>query len=346
MQGKPPTQSRDMVKGIGDAQPERSEVMFDPYLTSSHPFVIAVTDNLALAYEHLLAPRQRKMKARDRENLKAILHAVFANLAIAAAQGIHPPRIGVSLRASKRKLTRYDRAAFSGLPKILEAISAARRGGFSLSKSGQKGTASAVTADAGLAESLARFKFKPEHFAHAPGRETIGLSRAERDYVDGTLDRELIDYADTPETLRYREEMTTINAALRGADMRMLPDSGPPVLTSLRELHRSFNLPAGTPVGVQRFDLGGRLFGGWWQSLEKQRRRSIRLDGEPIADLDFAAMFLRLAYLEVGQSPPEGDLYAAVPGLSGWRKGVKVAACYSACKIDPHMRGIGVENWL
>ena len=74
--------------------------MFDPYLTSSHPFVTAMADNLALAYEHLLAPRQRKMgKARDQENLKAILHAVFANLAISAAQGIHPPRIGVSLRA-------------------------------------------------------------------------------------------------------------------------------------------------------------------------------------------------------------------------------------------------------
>ena len=52
------------------------------------------------------------MKARDKENLKAILRAVFAGLAISAAQGIHPPRIGVSLRASKRKLTRYDRAAF------------------------------------------------------------------------------------------------------------------------------------------------------------------------------------------------------------------------------------------
>ncbi len=329
MQGKPPPQSRDKAKGIADAQPERSQVMFDPYLTSSHPFVTAMADNLALAYEHLLAPRQRKMKARDREHLHAILHAVFANLANAAAQGIHPPRIGVSLRASKRKLTRYDRAGFSGLPKILEAISAARRGGFSLSKSTQKGTASALTADAGLAASLARFKFRAEQFGLAEGRETIWLSRAERDYVDGTLDRELIDYADTPETLRYREEMVTINAALRGADMRMLPhDGGPPVLTSLRELHRSFNLPAGTPLGVERFDLGGRLFGGfWWQSLEKQRRRSVRLDGEPVADLDFAAMFLRLAYLEVGESPPpEGDLYAAVPGLSGWRKGVKIAA--------------------
>ena len=76
---------------------------------------------------------------------------------------------------------------------------------------------------------------------------------------------------------------------------------GQPVLTALRELRRSFNLPARTPLGVERFDLGGRLFGGFWQSLEKQRRRSIRLDGELIADLDFAAMFLRLAYLEVGE---------------------------------------------
>ncbi len=339
MQGKPPTQSRDMAKGIRDAQPERSQVIFDPYLTSSHPFVTAMADNLALGYELLLAPRKRKMKARDRANLKAILHAVFANLAISAAQGIHPPRIGVSLRASKRKLTRYDRAAFSGLPKILETIAGVHRGGFSLSKSTQKGTASAIIADAGLAESLARFKLKPEHFAQAPGRETIWLSRAERDHVDGTLDRELIDYADTPETLRYREEMATINAALRGADMRMLPDGEPPVLTALRELHRSFNLPAGIPLGVQRFDLGGRLFGGWWQSLEKQRRRSIRLDGEPIADLDFAAMFLRLAYLEVGESPPEGDLYATVPGdLSGWRKGVKVAACAMLFRTSPMLR--------
>ena len=68
---------------------------------------------------------------------------------------------------------------------------------------------------------------RAEHFGQAPSRETIWLSRAERDYVDGTLDRELIDYADTPETLRYREEMATINTALRGADMRMLPDGGP-----------------------------------------------------------------------------------------------------------------------
>ena len=58
MQGKPPPQSRDKAKGIADAQPERSQVMFDPYLTSSHPFVTAMADNLALGYELLLAPRR------------------------------------------------------------------------------------------------------------------------------------------------------------------------------------------------------------------------------------------------------------------------------------------------
>ena len=94
----------------------------------------------------------------------------------------------------------------------------------------------------------------------------------------------------------------------------MLPDGGPPVLR--RSGSFTGALTARQTPGRERFDLGGRLFGGWWQSLEKQRRRSIRLDGEPIAELDFAAMFLRLAYLEVGESPPEGDLYAAVPGRS------------------------------
>ncbi len=45
-----------------------------------------------------------------------------------------------------------------------------------------------------------------------------------------------------------------------------------------------------------------------------------------MAELDFASLFLRLAYLQVDQTPPDGDLYAAVgSGLSSafWRDGVK-----------------------
>jgi hypothetical protein len=52
--------------------------------------------------------------------------------------------------------------------------------------------------------------------------------------------------------------------------------------------------PEGDPLG-QRFDLSGRLFGGFWQGLQRQRRSGIRIDGEPVATLDYSSMFARLA---------------------------------------------------
>lgn len=76
--------------------------------------------------------------------------------------------------------------------------------------------------------------------------------------------------------------------------------------------------------GAPRFDRNGRLFGGFWQNLRKDRRRGIRIEGEAVANLDFASMFPRLAYASVGAVAPEGDLYA-IPGLEGHRRAVKMA---------------------
>jgi hypothetical protein len=53
--------------------------------------------------------------------------------------------------------------------------------------------------------------------------------------------------------------------------------------------------------------------------LKKERRANIRINGEPIADLDFKNMFARLAYASVGQEPPEGDLYDVSGFLEGNR---------------------------
>ena len=74
-----------------------------------------------------------------------------------------------------------------------------------------------------------------------------------------------------------------------------------------------------------RWDRGGRLFGdGFWINLESSRRSGIRIDGEPVADLDYSSMFARLAYAHVGAVAPSGDLYA-ISGLEGYRSGVKLA---------------------
>jgi hypothetical protein len=70
------------------------------------------------------------------------------------------------------------------------------------------------------------------------------------------------------------------------------------------------------------FVQGGRLWGGFWMNLKKQRRREdITIEREPIVELDYGQMALRLLYAKVGAPLPEGDLYA-VPGLRS-REGVK-----------------------
>ena len=102
------------------------------------------------------------------------------------------------------------------------------------------------------------------------------------------------------------------------------------------------------PGQGQRFDQGGRLFGGFWQTLKSERRRHIRINSEPVVVLDYGSMFTRLAYAEVGATPPNGDLYA-IPGLEGYRSGVKMAMnCFlfdgGPRRSWPSALGVGVGD--
>ena len=80
-------------------------------------------------------------------------------------------------------------------------------------------------------------------------------------------------------------------------------------------------LKANTP-----FTHGGRLYGGFWERLERQRRASLRINAEAIAEVDYNALFLRLA-CALGGSPvlSDTDPYSIVPGLEQHREGVKRA---------------------
>jgi hypothetical protein len=82
------------------------------------------------------------------------------------------------------------------------------------------------------------------------------------------------------------------------------------------QLHRAFK---------GDYASGGRLFGGWWQTLPRELRTHIRINGsaagdrtrlshrqratEPVVNVDFSAMHLKLAYAAVGKRVPRGDLY-------------------------------------
>jgi len=76
--------------------------------------------------------------------------------------------------------------------------------------------------------------------------------------------------------------------------------------------------------------LGGRLYGGWWQSIPSVYRSHITIDGHKTCEVDFSTISLRIIYASQGEYvDPEVDLYDI--GLPNWfgkddprRKPIKV----------------------
>ncbi|MEX3314759.1 hypothetical protein [Sulfitobacter sp. PS-8MA] len=123
----------------------------------------------------------------------------------------------------------------------------------------------------------------------------------------------LIDYDETDFTTKARKHIQEINNALANADIRY---TGPEVVDiNQRQLRRSFNR--------ESFESGGRLWGGFWQSMSKKDRlRYIRIDGKEVVEVDYGQVMPRLLYAIKGVAPPMQDLYD-IPGIDGERQGIK-----------------------
>ncbi|WP_038974164.1 hypothetical protein [Bradyrhizobium genomosp. III] len=318
---------RDLVRKLRVSQFKPARMLepenfqhFDPWLTSDRRVVHVLAQNVAASYE-IIFPRKRKMKAEDQKNLEVICRTLLSNFAFLIARGVSAPAITVSLRTPKRKLSRYDRRGFAMLPRLLEALS--ERGSMvELQKSNQRGIASSCTLHTGLLADMKRFQWRQGDFHWDSGAETIVLSITKRDFARKQKTIELIDYEETPEATALRAEMSHLNRALREAQFTFVDDGGPPVITAHRDLIRHFKIREGEKP---RFELGGRIFNGWWQAIPSHRRHAIRINRQPIVDLDISSAFLRLAYIEAGLSPPEGDLYSRVQRLdaASHRDGIK-----------------------
>lgn len=57
----------------------------------------------------------------------------------------------------------------------------------------------------------------------------------------------------------------------------------------------------------ERWSLGGRFYGPFWQQLPGDVREHLTINGEPVIELDFFACQPRLLYAKVGRTMPEGD---------------------------------------
>jgi hypothetical protein len=129
-------------------------------------------------------------------------------------------------------------------------------------------------------------------------------------------------YRDTAQTNAWREQVQCINAALHHVDITFDPGDGciaghrvPEHGVAIRDrfMRRIFN--------NECWDHGGRLYGGFWQGLQRDLRPGIRIDGHRVVTLDYSSMFLQLLYAVHAkcQAPlDEADLYERIDREAGW----------------------------
>ena len=137
----------------------------------------------------------------------------------------------------------------------------------------------------------------------------------------------------TPQTQQWSDTLAAINAFYRQQQIEPAPDvleawlaernadpdrGGPhyrmPELFGT-DLYRVFN---NGDAADPRFNLGGRLFGGWWMYVSEKARSAITINGQPTIELDYANCHPRMLYHE-RDLPEDGELYT-VPEIVAYEE--------------------------
>ncbi|MCO5129289.1 MAG: hypothetical protein M9932_01825 [Xanthobacteraceae bacterium] len=156
-----------------------------------------------------------------------------------------------------------------------------------ITEPGKRGWQSSAIARPALIEPVrAIIRNEPRLIIAAP-RETIILRNGDGDNID-YLDSRAID--------RMRRRLAQINEAVSSIDISN---------NAAAPLVRIFNL---------NFNRGGRFYamGGAYQSMRKQARKALTINGESVVELDFKTLHPALLYAEIG-APLPADSYDIPP---------------------------------
>lgn len=275
----------------------------DPWLICSGARLQSIAMDLFMDTEMLRpsSPRRPRRDAEDRR--RQIVDNLVASLTSQALQ----PGLGRGLMVSTKNdpLTRYDRRDFPRQVVAEEVHALSETGWLMLEPGAHHGPRSTIKPSRKLKQRLAQSGATLDEVGRLVGGETIILkARA----AGRGLPKPLIDYRDTAETRRLRDELAGVRDFLQDADITV---DGLPLAPY--QLTRQFLIDSAQQLPT--FARHGRLYGGPWINMHRDQRYRLRIAGEELADLDFTAMFTQLAYLMAGAELPEGDPYDGVPGL-------------------------------
>lgn len=305
-----------------------SQAFFDVWLAPLGPLQLIASD--AVSALQTSESRTRRRNAHSEMSLGVCVGAILANLTRAAIVYVPPVAVAIPLGNRREASTRYDRKGFRQLASTLKRLE--RDGLLILEKSTRRGQVSTIAASSQLKALLTASGITPAHIGRAEGEELIIVNRTTRGFVNRLEDgEEVVRYGKVTHRVDYvreviglrrtREDLKAINKVLHAADLQFLGDE-PTIDTSQRTLKRVFSLPGDVHVHSFKFNTGGRLFGGWWQRVTRAQRHLIRINGEPVVEVDYSQLFPRLACLKAGVVLPLGDVYA-VPDFEPYRTGIK-----------------------
>jgi len=152
---------------------------------------------------------------------------------------------------------------------------------------------------------------------HKPGFMFEGLSRMSRMRATPKLKELFASYSLTQTNIEWKEKGNRI--ILRDEMKRDIPfkrtDFTNTMLTKLKKINeqlKNHNLVLPNEYQINRkaynrifnidFDHGGRFYGPEWQWMKGEDRRSIRIDGSPLIELDYTATHPTLLYALKGKS--------------------------------------------
>ncbi|KQU73030.1 hypothetical protein ASC75_05055 [Aminobacter sp. DSM 101952] len=269
----------------------------------------------------------RKPRTDAVERRRAIVQNLAANLAILAIR--YPLGHRLAVQAYKQAKTRYDRPDFPrGL--LMEIIGEMEAAGWIIRYPGvSRKLRTTLVPTSRFLDMIRASRISSDDIDRVPGGETIALKAV----VGRNRPKLLINFEDTPETRQLRSEMEKVNAAINAADVRLDGRPQPPT-----HMVRVFLIDG--PEAPHVFTKHGRLFRGFWEHLQRERRGGLTIGGEPLVELDYRAMYLHLAYASQGVPVPAGDPYA-IPGLEGYRGGAKKAVSALFFRDGPMLRLTG-----
>ena len=298
-------------------------IPFDPERRAASPHLskaIAELVRFLEDRERILGLRRRSRTDHEGCRFRLAVEAVACNLVVAAMLGQHTSIVVGRGHGAIFGKGRYGSPVYGRhFVDILDLMA--------------RPEVSLITAERGYRVSAERRKAStiralPGLGAHLPlGRLDWSALRSDEDHevlilkaakAKGEPD-EYLDYPETAETRKLRGEVRHLNRRLAAAPVAVIgthDSEGRPVDPSRRTLRRIFNNGS--------WSAGGRLFGGFWMTMPREDRfRLIRIDGEPIANVDYGQLFPRLAYVTAGAEPQTGDLYD-IGGDGRHRDGWKV----------------------